>query len=125
MNIWYFINYKVFEFYKKTSDSSPEVMSAIVSTIFIQANIFVFTGIIYNLYRINILGHVITMIVIYFALLLFSYFTIYKDKNYLEIFQKMQEWERKNRKPIIIFRIYFYLSILSFVGTAIWSISFR
>ncbi len=117
MKWWYFINYKIYKlyykFYKNTFD--PAVYSAAVSAVLIQLNILCISYLIYLWIGIKILFHVATVIVIYTFVLLFNYFTIYKDKKYLQIFEDMEKWEEKEKKTTIFFNLYFFISAVVFV----------
>lgn len=123
MKWWFFINYKIFEFYEQSADTNPIVMSVGASSVLVQLNILTLHYFIYTFFGIKLLFHVSIAVVIYALLLLFNYILVYSDKKYIKIFKEMEDWEFSEQRPSTFFFFYFSISILVFLCVIIASLS--
>ncbi len=119
MKWWYFINYKVYDFYDRNRDKNAESaatihtvwlpMSNILSALFIFDTLFK-TGVYFSIF-----SGIITMV----ALMIFNFTTVYMGGKYKRIFKDMEEWDFKEQKPAKYFYIYLFVSIISFLFTLV------
>lgn len=123
MKWWYFINYKIYEFYEQSRDSTPTVASAGASSVLIQLNIITLYYPIYKITGIKLIYNEAVVIIIYVVLLLFNYLVLYSDKKYEKIFKEMEDWEFSEQRPSIFFFFYFSITIFTFLSTMIVALS--
>lgn len=123
MKYWYFINYKIYEFYDQRKDSTPAAASAGVSSVLVQLNFITVHYFVYTFLGINLIYHIPVIIIIYAALLLFNYITIYRDKKYEKIFKEMEDWDFRDQQPSKLFYLYFFSTIFTFLGVMIASLA--
>ena len=119
MKYWIYINYKIYEFYENTSESMPAVYSAGISAVLVNLNLLSAHYIIYLIFGVKIIFHISILLFFYALILLINYFTIYKNKRYERLFEKMEDWEYRDRKPALFFNLYFLLSTAIFFITIV------
>lgn len=112
MKWWYFINYKIYDYYYRNRDSGA-IANAIVFSVMIPiANILSIYGFFLDVFKINIIGDKYNIVFLLVVLILLNFNLVYKGKKYEKIFEDMEAWDFKEDKPAKVFYIYLISSIV-------------
>ena len=91
MNWYYYLNYSVFKFYERKSDSMPALFSFLVAVSLISLNVFSVVGIIQFFLPGLSLINKINMVALYGAISLFTYLALYRGNHYKKVFQTFDQ----------------------------------
>lgn len=120
---YYYLNYKIYSFYKKKKDSTPVAMAFFVSILLIYFNLFTVLYLIdpdsfieYTIYysKIKSIGLGISLGII-------NYFILYRKKKYVDIFDNFDTYLEKYQHWDQSVKMYIIFSIVICLGTLVYA----
>lgn len=86
MTWYYYLNYRIYKFYQKKRDSMPVLFSFLGSVLLVYMNTFSVFGLIGFYYPSTEYTNKLYVLMVMLILAVFNYFTLYKGKRYIDVF---------------------------------------
>lgn len=101
MTWYYYLNYRIYRFYKRKRDSMPVFFSYAATTLLMFINIFILLAVVNFFIPFFQLGNKYYTIVLLALLAIFNYLVLYRGKYYQEVFSyfekhksRYESWEK-------------------------------
>jgi Ca2+/Na+ antiporter len=119
---WYFyLNYRIYKFYERKRDSTPAFFSFSATMVLVSLNIFSIigaTGFFINpVHDLILKATKYSILILYAAIGLFNYLTLYKNKYYEEVFDDFDKQGENYKGWNLSVKLYIILSIVFLLGT--------
>jgi uncharacterized membrane protein YhfC len=119
---YYYLNYKIYRFYRRKKDSTPAAMAILAVTTLFFLNIFLVGSIVDLVYPFVKKIEMIKTTAIGLGIICFiiNYLLLYRNKYYEEIFDYFDKYESKYKKWDLSVLLYIVLSILFALGNLVF-----
>lgn len=120
--IWYYyLNYRIYKYYKRKKDNIPVFTAFLISIVLLYMNIFSILSIIDFLKPFLFLSNKLHVLTLMLILAILNYLVLYKGKYYTEVFNKFDNESEKYKiwnNSVVIYIIASIFLMLIVLGVA-------